>query len=1830
MAEINENVYIYEDNDDVEVIETVDVIEVFNGETQTIDSAQAFPALGEANEDLKHQLLNGRELADQHPITAITGLRDELNDIEALKVVYSNERNHANYYLWHDENILQENRVGLFVSACSDINEIEICTSDNEIFGVTVESAGFIGAQSDISRDIKYGLVVNTGIVHVKCELSVEVGDCVISNNYGCAKKNDNGYKVVGRHQFDGVEYAEITLVAPIERICQLSDKVDAFSDRMDDAEANIVAAMNVANAAYNKADEAIEIANNANGNATDAINKSNETADKVGDLESDISDINKTATEAKALADSALVTAQSLRDEAIKKSNEALDDTSKLRDEFDDTVQKIQNDLDNTFLELQEAEESLNYTKNDLQNQIDEAVKDFEALEEDLIPLATWPNADNPTGIAGFVAQANEDSATLASMVIWKGDTGDSLAGFVQEATDENATVKSIASYERKDKDGNVIGTGASGLIAQVDDNRASISLIAEFDGNLAGLQAQVDENTASVATLASIGNCVTVGTWDSENAKIDEIYYDNNEKKYYYYEDGEWKTSDTFGSIPSIILTKIYYIEDIKYYWYYDERWQYTNDINEVDPPLFGSLAGIRQTADDNKAQLDAMVAYDKGGKSALAGLTTYVDENSANFSELAKYSNEDSGNSGIAGLVADVNNNTSELSAIVNHQFTKNDGTTVTGLAGLNTYVNENESNVALVSNRVAGKYTVLEEDWNTSGKDLNIVYYVKATTKDTKNLWYYYDNGWKSSEDPYDAGLPSAMAGIQAKTDDNSASIDNLVSWQGNTEDNMARIEQKADDNGASINLMVSSVDKYSVGEYSQSYGLTHEEAKSIIKKDMVYIPTKHSNSDSHLETFADTEEVNEFTPGYYYIWDGNDWIESSSPLVAFYSEELSPSNLLQYWYIDSNEAPEGYEAHALYVNIDGQWTKVNILDGNVNNRITSMIRQTADSVSLEVANARGSYTGLNARLTNTESEVQTVASWMKDPDGNIYNLATIKQTADNAGASVAQIVSGVGEDGQVTAASIVTAINSQTGESAVNINADVINLTVGGRNLLLNSNINVTSSEYRIAMIYFGDVKPIEGEEYTITLKGTLGEGKSCFSAYNSGGMVSFGSLVDQGNGIYSYTGKWKVKYTENGVEKEAANTRLDIYTLTNDVTGVNSSIEWVKFEKGNSSTDWTPAPEDMVGKDNIISSINLTKEAATISADKINLNGYVTISSLGEGGTTEIDGARITTGQVSADRIDASELHINAANISGQNLLLNSSFSKTFNDWNVNKSTNGEINILQGKNNLYCAEIQGKIGESNSINQSILSRLEPNTTYTLSGWTKTQDIQRGSTNVLLQFYMAGYTSEDEWFSFGSKNIDESADWTYVEFSFTTDDRIKSAKSYRLAIYLRDCDGYLYFKDLKLEKGDKATPWVPSNEDGLVEKDKIITSINASEEGVSISGDKINLTGTVSANNNVVIDTDGKITAVNADISGKFNATEGYIGGISLNNSSIYAGKNGTAEKVTTFRGTLASDTTKKQVTVKNYGSTSAWYNHVYRIPTNNGIEEVLRIILEGNADNDEYFLMSEYPTEAKTYDYVWRQTGIKCDMDGAGNKTGWYLIHNTSSATSSPPTYYTLSGSFKLSSDGSLYVTQANVSGSIHVDVNKGNGLYLEDSLYGYTSSIHQVSNNARPHVQWTLYGANFHMWSFKNGTTPVAQFDVDTLRVTGDVMQNTDGSDERIKYDISGFSKPYEILFDNLKPCGYKYINGTSGRVHTGYVAQDVVKAIEDAGLTTNDFAAVVLSEPNTENEMWYLRRDEFVALNTWQIQKAKARITDLETKVTKLEAKIAELTKE
>ena len=87
--------------------------------------------------------------------------------------------------------------------------------------------------------------------------------------------------------------------------------------------------------------------------------------------------------------------------------------------------------------------------------------------------------------------------------------------------------------------------------------------------------------------------------------------------------------------------------------------------------------------------------------------------------------------------------------------------------------------------------------------------------------------------------------------------------------------------------------------------------------------------------------------------------------------------------------------------------------------------------------------------------------------------------------------------------------------------------------------------------------------------------------------------------------------------------------------------------------------------------------------------------------------------------------------------------------------------------------------------------------------------------------------------------------------------------------------------------------------------------------------------------------------------------------------------------------------------------------------------------------------------------------------------------------------------------------------------------------------------------------------------------------------------------------------------LLDKLEPCTFRFRDGTSGRSHPGFIAQDVEEALEELGLTTADFAGLVKSPRDDGGYDYFLRYNEFIPINTWEIQKLKARVAELEARL-------------
>ena len=207
------------------------------------------------------------------------------------------------------------------------------------------------------------------------------------------------------------------------------------------------------------------------------------------------------------------------------------------------------------------------------------------------------------------------------------------------------------------------------------------------------------------------------------------------------------------------------------------------------------------------------------------------------------------------------------------------------------------------------------------------------------------------------------------------------------------------------------------------------------------------------------------------------------------------------------------------------------------------------------------------------------------------------------------------------------------------------------LNIGGRNLLRNSSQKVTNNNYNIAAYYLTeDLK--EGDIVTLTIKGNLGFGKTAFAPYNSGGQVELGVLEYKGNGIYQNTFVWRTKNQYS----VADNKTLFIWTYSSNVT-IDSTIEWIKLERGNKATDWTPAPEDVW--DTMVDLGIIDKNAMNLTeAEKANVKFINGVFSKGGNYDSETGIVKntITTGALTVGNVSGGNAGINGAGLNGKSI----------------------------------------------------------------------------------------------------------------------------------------------------------------------------------------------------------------------------------------------------------------------------------------------------------------------------------------------------------------------------------------------------------------------------------------------------------------------------------------------------------------------------------------------------------------------------------------------
>ncbi len=359
-----------------------------------------------------------------------------------------------------------------------------------------------------------------------------------------------------------------------------------------------------------------------------------------------------------------------------------------------------------------------------------------------------------------------------------------------------------------------------------------------------------------------------------------------------------------------------------------------------------------------------------------------------------------------------------------------------------------------------------------------------------------------------------------------------------------------------------------------------------------------------------------ESVGNTTRGIYMDNDGQFVFGDISQYVKFYRVSEGKYKLaiaVEDLFIGSKSVVESIE--------DVQKTAENAAS------VASSAKSTAEGASKTASDAAGTASAANSTASSAKTAADNAnktATEAKNTASNASSVAdTAKTTADNASkaaseakstASTAKSTADQAKSTADTATKNVTALTARVTEAETSIkkNNDEIelrakktevteainNIDIGGRNLFLNTGVELSTADYMLA-----DYKPakdplIEGKTYTVTICVTPAQGVEYINLYLSNGYRAQCQLFVDGTDKQIISTTFKAYYyTGREPDKDISHANAHFYRFPNDGTvKTASTMHWIKIEEGNKPTDWSPAPEDYYTKTETDASIQVLSD----------------------------------------------------------------------------------------------------------------------------------------------------------------------------------------------------------------------------------------------------------------------------------------------------------------------------------------------------------------------------------------------------------------------------------------------------------------------------------------------------------------------------------------------------------------------------------------------------------------------------------------------------------
>ena len=847
------------------------------------------------------------------------------------------------------------------------------------------------------------------------------------------------------------------------------------------------------------------------------------------------------------------------------------------------------------------------------------------------------------------------------------------------------------------------------------------------------------------------------------------------------------------------------------------------------------------------------------------------------------------------------------------------------------------------------------------------------------------------------------------------------------------------------------------------------------------------------------------------------------------------------------------------------------------------------------------------------LTAKKADVEQLYAKKADIDTLVADTATLKSLKSDV-ANIDVLLSGKAGTGELTAIKL-------TAENAEIATALIKDLTAANfrAKTIETDDFTIKSSSGKLQIV--GNTIQIKDKNNTVRVQ--IGEdGKSDY-------------------GIYVTDADGKIMFTSyDGLHEDGIKSGI----IKNDMVADDAHISGSKLD--------ISSVIDGINADN---STYLNTSKVVIDGTKQTINAKFTelTTSIGSIGTrtsaleSDLSGFRTTVSETYATKSA-----VDSIQIGGRNLLYDST-GNLKNGWSGNT-----IITVDGGISGNCLAISrtGYSGNARYFGTSkrhAMTDFNAGTSYTLSAWIKVRsDVELDANGYVMARFRSADNTKLYALSLTVSSQTEKDKWIYYEKTWTINDS-DIAKLECVALAL-DKNGMIEACDIKLEKGNKATDWSPAPEDTTAE----ITSLSSKQSSLeqTVDGFKATVESTYATNDSVT----QKVSAVeqkadkiswivksgtSASSMELTSETLKIIADTEIKGDVIVGGviksrnyvANSTGMKLSLATGEWDSKYFKVSSTgtiTATGGTIGGWNigNGITSTSSDNLMAVTIRPI---NVSGIPWLYVGK---KAKASDTSWSYPfqllpdgSAKCDsitINGSGKGL-------TSSLTvgSYSQNITINSGVFSMTCNNTSSPNVYSATGSIHCGaihrgiggmfIDSANGVLINQAVkidpYGITFMCpdgESVKGN-RIYFQTDLDSGN-------NGRTPYVSVSSDgvfyvgnsgkTLYLSGTPINASRSitvvSDVRMKNHIADLPSGSENLFDYLDGKSFFYNGDNSTAKNYGFIAQDVLSALQKCGLSTDDFAG--FCDINGDGSQYALAYEQFIPLMWNEIKRLRKALSE------------------